>query len=93
MSRLGEKLIAALNEGIAIARGEADPATYRVHMPIGVPSATGSRCPHPTDCDEDGCTGHCADVRRYGLVTDDMPPRRFHELGVNAVAVVRLIDC
>jgi hypothetical protein len=33
----------------------------------------GSRCPFPEECDEDGCSGHCADVRRYGLVTDDMP--------------------
>lgn len=33
MSKLGKKLIAAANEGIAIARGEADPKTYRVFVP------------------------------------------------------------
>jgi putative transcriptional regulator len=33
MSKLGKKLIAAADEGIAIARGEADPSTYRVHVP------------------------------------------------------------
>jgi putative transcriptional regulator len=36
MSKLGKKLIAAANEGIAIARGEANPATYRVHVPAEV---------------------------------------------------------
>jgi hypothetical protein len=34
MSKLGKKLIAAMDEGIAIARGEADPSTYRLHVPI-----------------------------------------------------------
>jgi putative transcriptional regulator len=33
MSRLGKKLIAAANEGIAIARGKADPKSYRLHVP------------------------------------------------------------
>jgi putative transcriptional regulator len=33
MSKLGKKLIAAAHEGIAIARGEADPGSYRVHIP------------------------------------------------------------
>jgi putative transcriptional regulator len=33
MSKLGKKLIAAFDEGIAIARGEADPASYRLHVP------------------------------------------------------------
>jgi putative transcriptional regulator len=33
MTKLGKKLIGAMNEGIAIARGEADPETYRVHIP------------------------------------------------------------
>ena len=36
MTKLGKKLIAAAHEGIAIARGEADPATYRVHIPAKV---------------------------------------------------------
>jgi putative transcriptional regulator len=36
MSRLGKKLVAAMNEGIAIARGEADPATYRLHVPAEI---------------------------------------------------------
>ena len=31
MSKVGKRLIAAAGEGIAIARGDADPATYRVH--------------------------------------------------------------
>jgi Flp pilus assembly protein TadB len=33
MTKLGKKLIAAANEGIAIARGKADPAGYRLHVP------------------------------------------------------------
>jgi putative transcriptional regulator len=36
MSKLGKKLIAAANEGILIARGEADHATYRVHVPAEI---------------------------------------------------------
>lgn len=36
MSKLGKKLIAAAHEAVAIARGEADPATYRVHIPAQV---------------------------------------------------------
>ena len=36
MSKLGKKLIAAANEGIVIARGEAPPATYRVHVPAEI---------------------------------------------------------
>src|SRR5947209_10518870 len=33
MSKLGKRLIASANEARAIARGNADPATYRVHVP------------------------------------------------------------
>jgi hypothetical protein len=33
MSKLGKKLIVAAREGVAIARGEADPSTYRLHIP------------------------------------------------------------
>jgi len=36
MSKLGERLIQAAREGRAIARGEADPATYRVYVPAEV---------------------------------------------------------
>jgi putative transcriptional regulator len=36
MSNLGKRLIRAAGEGRAIARGEADPATYRVHVPAEV---------------------------------------------------------
>jgi putative transcriptional regulator len=36
MSKLGKKLIAAAHEGIAIARGEADPSTYRLHIPAQI---------------------------------------------------------
>jgi putative transcriptional regulator len=36
MSKLGERLIKAAKEGRAIVRGEADPATYRVHVPAEV---------------------------------------------------------
>ncbi len=36
MSKLGSRLIKAAREGRAIARGEADPATYRVHVPADV---------------------------------------------------------
>ena len=36
MSKLGSRLIKAAVEGRAIARGEADPTTYRVHVPTDV---------------------------------------------------------
>jgi putative transcriptional regulator len=36
MSKLGKKLIAAAREGVAIARGEADPASYRLHVPAKI---------------------------------------------------------
>src|SRR6266851_5743677 len=36
MSKLGKRLIEAAREGRAIARGEADPATYRVHVPAEI---------------------------------------------------------
>ena len=35
MSSLGKRLIKAAREARAIARGEADPSTYRVHTPAG----------------------------------------------------------
>jgi putative transcriptional regulator len=36
MSKLGKRLIAAAREGRAIARGETDPATYRIHVPAEI---------------------------------------------------------
>ena len=36
MSKLGKRLIKAADEARAIARGEADPSTYRVHVPADV---------------------------------------------------------
>ena len=36
MTRLGQELIRSAKEAIAIARGEADPATYRVHVPADI---------------------------------------------------------
>jgi putative transcriptional regulator len=36
MSKLGKRLIRAAKEARAIARGEADPATYRVHVPASI---------------------------------------------------------
>jgi putative transcriptional regulator len=36
MSTLGKRLIKAAKEGRAIARGEADPDTYKVHVPARV---------------------------------------------------------
>ena len=36
MSKLGSRLIKAAREGRAIARGEIDPATYRVFVPADV---------------------------------------------------------
>ena len=36
MSRLGQRLIEAMEEAVAIARGEADPSTYRVHYPADI---------------------------------------------------------
>jgi putative transcriptional regulator len=36
MSKLGKRLIAAAEEALAIARGKADPSTYRVHIPAKI---------------------------------------------------------
>lgn len=36
MSKFGTRLLRAAREGRAILRGEADPATYRVHVPAEV---------------------------------------------------------
>ena len=36
MSTLGKRLIKAAKETRAIARGEADPSTYRIHVPADV---------------------------------------------------------
>jgi putative transcriptional regulator len=36
MSKLGKRLIKAAKEAIAIARGELDPSSYRVHVPTDV---------------------------------------------------------
>jgi putative transcriptional regulator len=36
MSKLGKRLIAAADEALAIARGEADPETYNVHVPADI---------------------------------------------------------
>ena len=36
MSTLGKRLIKAAKEARSIARGEADPATYRVHVPADI---------------------------------------------------------
>jgi putative transcriptional regulator len=36
MSKLGKRLIKAADEALAIARGEADPKTYRVHVPTEI---------------------------------------------------------
>jgi putative transcriptional regulator len=36
MSKLGKRLIAAADEALAIAQGEADPATYNMHVPADV---------------------------------------------------------
>jgi putative transcriptional regulator len=33
MSALGKRLIQAAKEGRVIARGKADPSTYRIHVP------------------------------------------------------------
>jgi putative transcriptional regulator len=36
MSKLGNRLLRAAREGRTIVRGEADSATYRVHVPADV---------------------------------------------------------
>jgi putative transcriptional regulator len=36
VSTLGKRLIAAAKEARQIARGKADPATYRVHIPADI---------------------------------------------------------
>lgn len=36
MSKMGKRLIQGAKEALAIARGEADPATYRVYVPADI---------------------------------------------------------
>jgi len=36
MSKLGKKLIIAAEQGVAIARGEANPDSYRLHVPAEI---------------------------------------------------------
>jgi putative transcriptional regulator len=36
MTKLGKRLIQAAREARAIAKGEADPATYNVHVPSSI---------------------------------------------------------
>jgi putative transcriptional regulator len=36
MSKLGKRLISAAKEARAIARGAADPSTYRIHVPAEI---------------------------------------------------------
>ena len=36
MSKLGQRLVKAAEEALAIARGEADPSSYRIHVPIDI---------------------------------------------------------
>ena len=36
MTTLGSRLIQSAQEAVAIAKGEADPATYRVHVPADI---------------------------------------------------------
>ncbi len=36
MSKMGKRLIQGAKQALAIARGEADPATYRVHVPADI---------------------------------------------------------
>lgn len=36
MTSLGKRLIQAAEEAKAIARGEADPSTYKVHLPTDI---------------------------------------------------------
>ncbi len=34
MSKAGERIIRGVKEAIAVAKGEADPTTYRIHVPL-----------------------------------------------------------
>jgi putative transcriptional regulator len=36
MTRLGERLIKSARQALAIAKGQADPSTYRVHVPAEI---------------------------------------------------------
>ena len=38
MTKAGEEIIQGIREAIEIARGEADPRTYRVHLPADIDS-------------------------------------------------------
>ncbi len=45
MSKLGKKLIEATKEAVRIARGEADPASYKVHVQADVEKIRNDRSP------------------------------------------------
>jgi hypothetical protein len=36
MSKAGKSLVEAAKQAVAISRGEADPSTFRVHVPDGM---------------------------------------------------------
>jgi hypothetical protein len=55
MSKLGRRLIKAVGEARAIARGEADPATYRVLVPADVDVRKYMHQPYPDRSDIFAC--------------------------------------
>jgi hypothetical protein len=76
MNKLGEKLIAAAREARAIARGEADPATGRIHVP-----ACRSITLHLERRDDGGLCVYSPDVP--GLVLSHADPHKvFANIGL-----------
>ncbi|MBO0755309.1 MAG: hypothetical protein J2P54_05580 [Bradyrhizobiaceae bacterium] len=82
MSTLGKKLIAAAREARAIARGESDPATYRIQNP-----ACRVVTLHLERRDDGGLCVYIPDVP--GLVLSHVDPHRvFADIGPTLEAIL-----
>jgi hypothetical protein len=82
MNKLGEKLVAAAREARAIARGEADPATSRTHVP-----ACRYITLHLERRDDGGLCVYSPDVP--GLVLSHADPHKvFADIGLALEAVL-----
>jgi hypothetical protein len=82
MTKLGEKLIAAAREARAIACGDADPATYRIHVP-----ACRRITLHLERRDDGGLCVYSPDVPGLVLAHAD-PHKVFADIGLALEAVL-----
>jgi len=49
MSNLGKRLIKSAKEARKVARGKADPASYKLHIPASIDASRNSRKVKPRD--------------------------------------------